>query len=184
MSIFYVELTKQTVWRYKMSKDEYERGKDAGRDGDFIDDAVQGNTKSSSSSDYNKGYTDGQEDRWSGSSGDSDSSSSSSGGCYLTTACVNAMGFSDNCFELTVLRNYRDSILLKTPHGKKAIREYYIIAPQIVSAINALGINAKSIWAGTYVEISKAVSLVLSKDFDKAYSHYKNMTQNLMRRYL
>jgi hypothetical protein len=167
-----------------MSKDDYERGKNDGRNGDFIDDMIQGNTKSSSSSDYNKGYSDGQSDRWNGSSNDSESSSSNSGGCYLTTACVNAMGFSDDCFELRVLRNYRDRVLLKTTHGKRAIQEYYILAPQIVQATNALGEKAKSIWINTYVDINKAVSLVLSGDFDKAYSHYKDMTQGLMRRYL
>jgi hypothetical protein len=170
-----------------MTKDEHDRGVEAGRNGDFIDDVVQGNTKSGSSSDYNKGYSEGQSDRWSGSSSDSGSSSSgggSGGGCYLTTACVNAMGLPDNCLELSVLRNFRDKVLLKTQQGKITVQEYYKIAPQIVLAVEALGTKAKSVWEGTYSDIRKAVSLVLAKDFNGAYSHYKNMTQDLMRKYL
>ena len=175
------------------------RGYRDGKNGGFIDDLVQGNTKGSNSEDraYNGGYTQGQKDRWggssrnpsspsSGSSGGSSGSSGggSSGGCYLTTACVNVMGLPDNCLELNVLRDFRDKILSKTTQGRSAIKEYYRIAPQIVSAVDSLGTKTKSVWIDTYGNIRKAVSLVLSKDFNGAYNHYKSITQDLMRKYL
>ncbi|MBQ8507349.1 MAG: hypothetical protein IJ466_07980 [Clostridia bacterium] len=59
------------------------------------------------------------------------------GGCYLTSACVEAMGLADDCNELTVLRGFRDSWLAKQPGGRETIDEYYRIAPPIVDAIHA-----------------------------------------------
>ena len=35
-------------------------------------------------------------------------SGSSSGGCYFTSACVEAQGLPDDCHELTALRKFRD----------------------------------------------------------------------------
>ena len=49
--------------------------------------------------------------------------------CYLTTACCEYMGLSDNCEELTVLRAFRDSL------PESLVKEYYKIAPAIVSKI-------------------------------------------------
>lgn len=34
-----------------------------------------------------------------------------SGGCFVTTACVKMLGLPDDCREMTVLRNFRDSLL-------------------------------------------------------------------------
>ena len=56
------------------------------------------------------------------------------GGCYLTTACMQHYkdDFNDNCYELNVLRWFRDSVV---PHDD--IEDYYKYAPQIVEGINA-----------------------------------------------
>lgn len=61
----------------------------------------------------------------------------SSGGCYLTSACVEAMGLADDCMELTTLRTFRDNWLAKQPGGREEIEEYYRIAPGIVDAMHA-----------------------------------------------
>ena len=63
--------------------------------------------------------------------------SQSSSGCYLTSACVEAMQKSDDCFELTTLRRFRDEWLANQPGGKEEIEEYYRIAPEIVAKIHA-----------------------------------------------
>ena len=60
---------------------------------------------------------------------------SSRSGCYLTTACVEAMGLPDDCRELTVLRNFRDHWLKEQATGPAEIAEYYEIAPRIVERI-------------------------------------------------
>ena len=59
-----------------------------------------------------------------------------SGGCYLTSACMYAKGLSDDCYELQTLRNYRDGWLKLSEEGKQFVEQYYSIAPKIVSAIN------------------------------------------------
>lgn len=53
--------------------------------------------------------------------------------CFITTAVCEYYGKSDNCIELTVLRNYRDNWLRNQPDGEKLIAEYYNTAPLIVS---------------------------------------------------
>jgi hypothetical protein len=64
-----------------------------------------------------------------------DSSSSSSGGCFLTTACVESAGLPDDCRELTVLRRFRDGYVAHLPDGAALIAEYYATAPHIVARI-------------------------------------------------
>ena len=53
--------------------------------------------------------------------------------CYLTTACMKHYlnNFDDNCYELTVLRWFRDNFV-----SKEDIEHYYKVAPIIVEAIN------------------------------------------------
>lgn len=69
-----------------------------------------------------------------GSSGNSYSGSSGSF-CFITTAVCEKLGKSDDCFELTTLRHYRDTWLINSDGGKELIEEYYRIAPLIVSKI-------------------------------------------------
>lgn len=61
------------------------------------------------------------------------SNEKSSGGCYLTSACMKCFQekFNDNCYELTVLRWFRDNFV-----SKEDIDHYYKIAPIIVETIN------------------------------------------------
>ena len=53
--------------------------------------------------------------------------------CYLTSACMRYMNesFNDNCYELNVLRWFRDNFV-----SKEDIKHYYAVAPIIVEAIN------------------------------------------------
>lgn len=57
----------------------------------------------------------------------------SSSGCYLTSACMKHFQelFDDNCYELTVLRWFRDNFVTK-----EDIKHYYEIASIIVETIN------------------------------------------------
>src|SRR3989344_3180218 len=107
----------------------------------------------------------------------------SGGGCYLTTACTKAMNLPDDCYELNVLRSFRDNILMSQPTGKKAVREYYDMAPEIVQAVEEQE-DAQVIWRSVYRDIGQAVSLVLSNDFEGALKHYKKLSLDLKQRYL
>ena len=111
--------------------------------------------------------------------------SSGSGGCYLTTACVEVMGLADDCAELETMRAFRDNYILKeVDNGRYVINEYYEVAPQIVKAINS-EYEAIDIWRKLYEEeILTCVKLINKHAYDEAFCKYKNMTNALVKKYL
>lgn len=102
------------------------------------------------------------------------------GGCYLTTACIRYMknDFNDNCFELTVLRWFRDNFV-----SKEDISHYYMTAPIIVSAINSSN-ESDSVYEHIYENVIKyCVSAILNKKYDIAYERYKSSILLLEEKY-
>lgn len=96
---------------------------------------------------------------------------SSSGSCYLTTACMNHMqeNFDDNCYELTVLRWFRDNFV-----SKEDIKHYYEVAPIIVETINR---EEKSSIVYDYIYdniVDYCVSQIEQGNYIDAYKRYKN----------
>lgn len=55
--------------------------------------------------------------------------------CYFTTAACHTAGLPDDCFELTMLRQFRDGHMAATARGRAEIAEYYRRAPGILAAI-------------------------------------------------
>ena len=49
--------------------------------------------------------------------------------CYITTAVCKTHNKPDDCYELTTLRGYRDTYLMKTETGREIVEEYYNVAP-------------------------------------------------------
>ena len=106
------------------------------------------------------------------------------GGCYLTSACVEAKGLSDDCHELTVLRNFRDGYMRSLPNGAADICEYYHVAPLIVEKIKLLP-NAGEIFEKIYNElVEPCVALIDSNKNEEAYVSYRNYTKMLQKRYM
>jgi hypothetical protein len=179
----------------KTSNDEaYEAGVRDGKSGGCFDDLCHdaGKVFNTGQRDeiYDKGYQYGVDHRYdsdgssgSRSGGSGSGSGSGSGPCYITTACVRSIGLSDNCTELSVLRAYRDGVLLRSPAGRAAVAEYYRVAPEIVTAVSASA-AAGSEWCRIYGEIRRAVSLVLAGKYDEAFAHYRELTAGLRRCYL
>ncbi len=56
--------------------------------------------------------------------------------CYITTAACQVRGMDDDCEELNMLRNYRDTYMMSLPDGEQMIRDYYDVAPSIVKHID------------------------------------------------
>ena len=56
--------------------------------------------------------------------------------CFITTAVCRELGKPDDCPELTAFRAFRDGYLAAQPDGPALIREYYRIAPAIVTCID------------------------------------------------
>jgi hypothetical protein len=61
------------------------------------------------------------------------------GGCFITTAVCEMFDKPDDCYELTMFRNFRDEYLKKQSDGEMLIVECYQIAPIIVSRIDRQG---------------------------------------------
>ena len=96
---------------------------------------------------------------------------SHSGSCYLTSACMKHFQdeFDDNCYELTVLRWFRDNFV-----SKEDIELYYNVAPIIVQNIDALDDN-EQIYNYIYSHIVEAcVKAIENGDYDFAYNRYKS----------
>ena len=56
-------------------------------------------------------------------------------GCFITTACCEALGLDDDCFELRTLRRYRDQVLAARRGGRSEIAAYYKLAPLILARL-------------------------------------------------
>ena len=104
------------------------------------------------------------------------------GCCFLTTACVEARGLPDDCEELSVLRDFRDSYLLSTENGTALVEHYYEIAPKIVEAIDQRG-DSRSIYEGIYERIVDCLDAVKSGRSDDAIEIYERMVLALQDRY-
>jgi len=100
-----------------------------------------------------------------------DKKEESSGECYLTTACMQHFNkdFDDNCYELTVLRWFRDNFV-----SKEDVKHYYKTAPIIVEAINNSS-DSSLIYDYIYENvISYCIDEIETGNFDKAYKRYKS----------
>ncbi len=110
--------------------------------------------------------------------------SSNNGGCFITTACVESMELSDDCYELELLRGFRDTYLKSRANGAHDIADYYRTAPQIVESISKRD-DANQIWSGIYRNmICPCVQLIEMHEFEKAYDLYKTFTLKLKENYL
>ena len=104
---------------------------------------------------------------------------SSSGGCYLTSACVEAKGHADDCRELSALRRFRDGYLANAEGGKEEIAEYYRVAPVIVSHIKEQP-NALAVFDRIYTElVLPCVKLIDAGENEGAHQLYREFTMAL-----
>lgn len=98
-------------------------------------------------------------------------SSNGSGGCYLTTACMKHFktSFDDNCYELRVLRWFRDNFVTK-----EDVEHYYSVAPEIVVGINN---DPQSDLVYDYIYdniVDACVDAIEEGDYEFAYNRYKS----------
>ena len=107
-----------------------------------------------------------------------------SGGCYLTSACIEAMGLPDDCFELTTLRRFRDNWLAVQEGGSAEIAEYYQIAPEIVRKIHESG-DCLQILTELFNKLVKpCVGYIEEGRNVEAHALYKATTEELKEKYL
>lgn len=108
----------------------------------------------------------------------------SSGGCYLTSACVESHGLPDDCHELMTMRALRDKYIRTMPEGDAVILDYYEYAPKIVDKINQCA-SPKAVFEKIYSEmILPCVQLFDAEKHHEAYVLYKEYAEKLKKDYL
>lgn len=100
-------------------------------------------------------------------------------GCFITTAICESMNKPDDCYELNLLREFRDSYLLSTPEGQELVSKYYRIAPSIVYQIDK-SMDANEIYSHVYSGYLKhVIEYIEIKEYHKAIRVYKEMVNHL-----
>lgn len=96
---------------------------------------------------------------------------SGNSGCFLTTVCCEEKGLPDDCYELTMMRKYRDEVLKKTAYGQQIVKFYYEQAPRIVEQINNSD-KKKEICDWIYSEIHSVIKQVNKGHLNEAGNRY------------
>ena len=105
-------------------------------------------------------------------------------GCFLTSACVEAKGLPDDCYELTTLRKFRDEFLAKQECGKCEIEHYYHVAPAIVDRINASK-DSIAVFERIYDElVVPCIKMIEGSNFFGAHMHYRDYVVKLEKQYI
>jgi len=94
-------------------------------------------------------------------------------GCFITTAVCQILGYNDSCYELTVLRSFRDSIIQN--YHSSLLEEYVNISPHICSSL--LNANEKESIAHSllYEYIHPAIDLIDAGKNEEALAKYREM---------
>ncbi len=103
--------------------------------------------------------------------------------CFITTACCEIVGLADDCFELTMLRRFRDRVLTPTVDGRRDIRRYYALAPLVLDEMRRRG-EARRLLRLYFSHILPcAIGAKLGLVALPRW-HYRDMMQRLVCRYL
>ncbi len=104
--------------------------------------------------------------------------------CYITTAVCESLGKTDDCYELKMLRQYRDSYLVAQSDGVKLIDEYYDIAPTIVNRINKCE-DAQGIYMDIYQNyLNPCIKTIEQDENEKCKEIYMTMMNHLREKYM
>ena len=106
------------------------------------------------------------------------------GFCYVTTAVCQSQNKPDDCYELTLLRHYRDTYMMETPEREQIVKEYYNIAPTIVKHISQTD-RADEIYEQIWEEyLQPCIRLIEAKEPDSCEELYTKMVRTLEKKYL
>lgn len=103
--------------------------------------------------------------------------------CYITTAVCDTFGKTDDCYELTLLRDYRDTYLASLDGGEELIQEYYDVAPTIVKHINCSASSHEvyqDIWK-TYLQ--PCIAMIENNKLEECRNLYQEMVYHLRDEY-
>lgn len=104
--------------------------------------------------------------------------------CYVTTAVCKSMNKPEDCYELKLLRDYRDHYLMQTEGGEEMVQKYYDIAPTIVKRIDKSSKAEETyrhIWE-TYLK--PCISYIENGENEECEATYISMIEELQDKYL
>lgn len=105
-------------------------------------------------------------------------------GCFITTAVCQTLGAPDDCKELTMIRNFRDTRLKPLMEdGELLVKEYYRIGPMVVDAIKE-DENASEIYTRLWNDCLKlCCEQIEQKEWEQAKLSYIKMVRELCEKY-
>lgn len=103
--------------------------------------------------------------------------------CFITSAACNVMGKSDDCYELTTFRSFRDTYMMQTEGRKSLVEEYYRIAPAIVVYINTLQ-ESKQIYKQLWKDfLQPCLKYIENNRLEECEILYTQMLQDVRKNY-
>ncbi|WP_299207971.1 CFI-box-CTERM domain-containing protein [uncultured Dokdonia sp.] len=109
----------------------------------------------------------------------SSSGSKSDSDCFLTTTCVSHKNLADDCYELQILRKFRDNYLGSFEEGIKHLKNYYEIAPSIISEIEKHPMKNEILEFLYNSLVIKSIILISEGKNEEAFLNYKYITLKL-----
>ena len=107
-------------------------------------------------------------------------------GCYITTIVCDMLGFPDDCFALTTLREFRNNYLRSHEEYHSILVEYDLVGPEISKMLGSITdkrervVTARNLFKGF---IAPCVSYINNNEYDSAIETYKAMVNYLMNIY-
>jgi len=112
------------------------------------------------------------------------SNSSGGGGCYITTAVVEHLGLADDCYELNMLRMYRDKLAEEDAKFREEVLDYYKIAPKIVEEISNSS-DKNQVLDSIYNDmVVPVLELLNDGKIEEAKDYYLNAYNDLKAKYI
>ena len=99
-------------------------------------------------------------------------------GCYVTTACLDALNLPKESLELVAMKVLTREHILKSFSGKKDYLSYQKKGPAIVSAISTQK-DPGSIWERVYEQLQNVTQSVLDGNYVRGHQQYKDLILGL-----
>lgn len=104
--------------------------------------------------------------------------------CYITTAVCESLGKGMDCYELRLLKEYRDRYLEQTKEGHALVEEYYDIAPTIVKRMGREA-DREGVYRELYERYLKpCIEDIEAGDYERCGERYQEMVVTLKERYV
>lgn len=104
--------------------------------------------------------------------------------CYITTAVCDNLGKPDDCYELNLLRDFRDTYMMHTSSGESLVKDYYEIAPIMVMRMNFIKDSRKIYEAIYHQYIAPCITFIEEMKYEECQKKYMEMVQTLKERFI